>query len=950
MKIISTCLVLLVSGFAFSQFNRTFLHSATSGSAATFSSYSYTDAQNKVNLFNLAKVENGLALISRQRISALGDLEAFAQQFYSVNVPGANQTNLLLSAVEQGNEVYLVFGTGTSASFRLNWLKIDKNTGALIGTLTSGADYRLAYFESKLVGNELVTYMVKNTGGLVRVALNIGTFSAPTEEVVNASITSNATFANTTVSGFKNGNLFVINGVEKVVIGAGITSSVIITRTAPNTYSSINTGITTQRSVSSFLVDATTIGITNGINVEHYNAAGTMISSGYLSWPANSIASQVEYANNRYHVYYKYANTSKGIFFLTDQNFQAIDSVLTNKTIYHIHKNANGLLIDGSDVEKGLTIDLDGNPEAGRLAYCEFYKTVPRLEHEEYATSIQSGNRMEASIGLGTKVITSPNSLAGVTYDKRSACYNLTEKFVGYNGGTGVVENAASNFNEQYSELPGPNTTSNLYDEVLESKYNRPYHVSQQMIEDHIDSLQSGSVNYVPVWAIRNWPAHGNTTLGQAADLAPFVDVNSNGIYEPLSGDYPSIYGNDCVFSITHYRANGSTNKAMEIHSYVYTQACDTSETFDNVLMRKVQVYSRGAVLDSLYFGGMFDGDLGNFSDDYIGTHVELGMIYNYNGDLFDEPNAGRLGFNDTLPAQGVMVLKGFKQANDGLDNGIGIMSGESVNGYGYNDGITDNEHTGLYASTVFSVINAPAGQSDPTTPIQLGNYLNGLWQFGDQVYFGGTGFPGAPCVGAIESNYMYPGDSDPLHFGTGGVNPGFNWSELEPCGTGSTLNQSGDRRAIYSFGKTALANGEMFELDYAYLINRRQAPTTTALGPVNDLVSKATAVRGSFLSNDGPCGINFDPIEENLSVEEGLISEDLFSVYPNPTTGSVRIKGISENGGTIRVFDINGKLLQTVLDYKTMQELDLSELQGNLFILQITDGSKSSQKRVVKY
>ncbi len=949
MKIISTCLVLLLSGFAFSQFNRTFLHSNISGIAATFTNYSYIDAQNKVNLVSLTGVGSGQAHFTRQLISALGDLETFDEQSYPVDVPGANQTNLLLSVVEQGNELYYVFGTGTSASFRLNWLKINKNTGALISTLTSGADYRLAYFESKLVGNELVTYMVKNTGGLVRVALNIGTFTAPTEEVASASITATATFANTMSSGFKNGNLFVINGVEKVVIGAGVTNAMIITRTAPNTYSTVNTGITTQRSVSSFLVNPINIAITNGINLEIYDQTGVMLLSNTFSGPANSIASQVEYVNNRFHVYYKYTNSNQGIFFLNDQNFQVLDSVFTEKTIYHIHKNTTGFLIDGCDVTKGLTIDLDGNPEVGRPAYCEFYKTMPRLAHDEYATSIQAGNTMKASIGLGTKVITSPNGLAGVSYDKRSACYNLTEKFVGFNGAVEMVENAASNFNEQYSELPGPHTTSSLYDEVLESKYNRPYHVSKQMIEDHIDSLQFGSANYIPVWAIRNWPAHGNTALGQAADLAPFVDVNSNGTYEPLMGDYPSIYGDDCVFSITHYRANGNTNKAMEIHSYVYTQACDTSDAFDNVLMRKVQVYSRGAELDELYFGGMFDGDLGNYNDDYIGTHVELGMIYNYNGDLMDEPNAGRPGFNDTLPAQGVMVLKGFKQANDGLDNEIGIMPGESVNGYGYDDGITDNEYTGLYGSAIFTGSNAPAGQTDPNNSTQLVNYLNGYWQFGDQIFFGGTGFPGGPCVTSIPSNYMYPGDSDPLDFATVGIDPGFEWSELEPCGPGSTANPAGDRRGIYSFGKTALGNGDMVELDYAYLIKRQSAPTTAVLDPVNELFAKAADVRSSFLSNDGPCGINFDPIEENLSVEENVVA-DLFSVYPNPTTGSIRINGISENGGTIHVFDMNGKLLQTVSDYKTMQELDLSNLQGNLFILQITDGSKSSQKRVVKY
>ena len=937
MKIISTCLVLFLSGFAFSQFNRTFLHSHLSNNYASFSNYSYYDAQNKVHLVSLAGVGPNSAMIITQRISSSGELEAFDSQNYAVNLPGNTQPGFLLTAIEQGNERYYVLGALYNGLMKLIWLKVNKTTGALISTLTSTNDYKTAYFEPKMVGNELVAYLVKNTGGLVRIALNTGTFASPTEEVADASITTSVLFSHTMNSGFKSGNLFVVNGLEKVVCGAGVSSAVLITRTAPNAYSTVNTGVATTRSVSSFLIDATTIGITNGITVEHYNAAGTMTNSGSLSWLPNSIASQVEYADNRYHVYFKYTNSNKGLFYLADQNFQVLDSINTDKTVYHIRKTANGLLIDGSDTEKGLSLDLNGNPSQGRPAYCEAYKTFPVLDADEYATKMNTTN-LSASIGLGTKVITTPYGTAGAKYNGISACYNLSESFVGFSG-SDTIANAESTFNDQFDELPGPYTTSNFYDEEMESEYNRPYHVSLQMIEDHLDSVAFGSSNYVPVWQISHWPAHGHTPWGQAAHLAPFVDINANGLYEPLEGEYPRIYGNDCVFSITHYRTNGNIAKAIEIHSYVYTQACDTSEAFENVLMRKVQVYSRGAELDSLFFGGRFDGDLGNYNDDYFGTNVDLGMMYNYNADMHDENNGGHPGYMDTIPAHGLMVLKGFKQVNDGLDNPVGILPGQSVNGYGYNDGITDNEYQGLYAGVMYTG-NAPSGQSDPVNSVQLYHVLNGYYQLGDPIYYGAT---------TIQTKYMYPGNEDTYHFGTGGIDPGFGWSEYEPAGVGSASNSPGDRRGSYSFGKTALSNGESFELDYAYLI-KRPVNAVSILDPVNDLFAKASTVRSAFLSNDGPCGINFDPIPVNLGVEESVIEGDQFTVYPNPTTGSICINGISEAGGTIRIFDMNGKLLQTVADYKTMEVLDLSGFDGNLFILQITDGSKSAQKRVVKY
>lgn len=952
MKIISTCLVLLLSGFAFSQFNRTFLHATNSGSGSVaFSNYSYYDAQNKVNLASVLGSSSGQVRIATQRISALGDVETFDEQSYNVTLPSSPQQHMMLTAIEQGSERYFVLGIGTTSNMKLIWLKTNKSTGALISTLTSTADYKTAYFEPKLVGNELVTYAVKSTGGLVRVALNIGTFTAPTEEVVSASVTSSVSFSNN-VSGFKSGEFFQVNGMEKMVLGTGIASATIFTRTAANTYSSVTTGIATTSSVSSFLINPTTIGITNGTSVEHYNAAGTMINNGSFQAPVGSAASKVQYFNNEYHLFYRNNTLAKVNYYRVNSAFQRLDSlsITSQILIYHAFNTSNGMLLVGSDVQKGLSLDLDNNAASGKSAYCETYSLKPVLGYDEYATLIKSGQHLSAQIGLGTKVITpTSNGLAGSSYDGHSACYNLNERFVGFAGANDTVSNHQSGYNDQFDELPGPYTTNSMYDEILEAKYNRPYRVSLQMIQDHIDSVQSGSSTYIPVWAIRNWPAHGNTALGQTADLAPFVDNNSNGVYEPLSGEYPSIYGSDCVFSITHYRDNGNTNKALEFHSYVYVQACDTNEIFDNVLMRKVKVFSRGAELDSLFFGGHFDGDLGNYSDDYSGTNVDLGMVYNYNSDQFDESNAGRVGYQDTLPAQGIMVLKGFKQANDGLDNGIGIQPGESVNGYGFNDGVTDNEYTGLYAATVYTG-SGPIGQSDPTSAIQWYNVLDGRWQLGDQIYYGGSGFSGGSCVTAIPTRYMFPGSSDNLNYGTQGIDPGFEWSEFEPCGLGSTSNPGGDRRSAYSFGKTALSNGDFFELDYAYLIKRQNAPAATLFEPVTDLFVKAEAVRNAFLSNEGPCGINFDPVPEDLGVEESTIDGDLFTVYPNPTAGLVRISGISEAGGTIHVFDVNGKLLQTITNYQAMQTIDLGGLDGNIFILRISSESKTAQKRIVKY
>lgn len=948
MKIISTCLVLLIGGSAFSQFNRTYLHATPS--RTTFSGYTYFDDQNQQNLVSLGAGSASQIELTTQKLDNLGEVTDVVRQNYTLTLPSGIQNEYLLGVAENQTERFYVLEAGSNSVLNIIWLKVNKSTGALISSQVTSDTYRMGYFEAKLIGNELVSYHVKSTGGLVRLAVNTTSFGTPSEEMVDASITMSVTYGNT-INGWKNGNLLLMNGVEKVICYGGVTNATIFTRNAANNYTSVITGVAANRSVSSFLINPTTIAVTNGMNVEHYNAAGVLGTSGTFSVSSIKPINQVAFFDNSYHIFSKAMGSSApSTFYKANASFVVTDSLTGMVPAIYQLFSANGAnYIVGNGLNKGISEDLSGTVSTGVTVFCEKYIQKPILDFSEYNLKMKSGSNTMANIGLGTKVIAPTlDSYAGLTYEKRSAVYNLSERFVGFVN-TDILANDRSSYLDQFDELPGPYTTNASYNEVLEAKYNRPYHVSRQMIEDHIDSVQIGSATYTPVFGIRNWPAHGNTAIGQAADLAEFVDVNSNNMYEPMMGDYPKIYGNDCVFSMTHYRDNGDAAKAFEIHSYVYTQLCDTSEAFDNVLMRKVKLISRGVEMDSLYFGGHFDGDMGNYNDDYIGTNVDLGLVYNYNADLTDEPNSGRPGFNDTLPAQGIMVLKGFKQPNDGIDNGIGVMPGESVNGYGYDDGITDNEHTGLYASMVYTG-SAPVGQSDPSSAIGWYYMLNGFFQFGDTMFYGGGGFTGGAGVTSIPAKYMYSGDQDTYHFGTGGVDPGFGWYESDPTGTGSMSNPAGDRRAAYSFGKTSLSDGGIVELDYAYLIKRQDVPGSTLFDPVTDLFAKAASVRSAFLSNDGPCGINFDPIPEDLGMEESMLEEDLYAVYPNPTTGSVRINGISEAGATVQVFDLNGKILETVSGYKNMQVLDLGGLDGSLFIVQITEGSKHSQKRVVKY
>jgi hypothetical protein len=107
--------------------------------------------------------------------------------------------------------------------------------------------------------------------------------------------------------------------------------------------------------------------------------------------------------------------------------------------------------------------------------------------------------------------------------------------------------------------------------------------------------------------------------------------------------------------------------------------------------------------------------------------------------------------------------------------------------GIGYGDGIVDNERFGmrkfLYHNSGIS-LNGP-----PQQAVHYYNYLRGFWKNGQRMAYGGNALTASSGANlSIEADYMFPGDTDPYHFGTGGV-------ITEPWTEVSSGNPPADRR-----------------------------------------------------------------------------------------------------------------------------------------------------------
>ncbi|TNE54909.1 MAG: T9SS type A sorting domain-containing protein [Bacteroidetes bacterium] len=330
--------------------------------------------------------------------------------------------------------------------------------------------------------------------------------------------------------------------------------------------------------------------------------------------------------------------------------------------------------------------------------------------------------------------------------------------------------------------------------------------------------------NYEIPLFIKEWPAHGDVSLGQDYYLAPFFDRNEDGDYRWEDGDYPwydfkkdktcrvdrevSLYGDENFWWIMNDKGNihtetGADPIGMEIRAQAF--AFSTNDEINNMTFYNYELINRSTqTLYQTYFGVFMDGALGDPFDDYVGCDVNRGLGYIYNGDGYDGDNQGFKGYGDNPPALGVDFFEGPYQDNDGIDNAIGIGPNEALNGIGFGDGVVDNERFGMrrFLYYVNTGSSANVNQTDPQKATDYYNYLRGRWKDGTPFFYGGSGYFADPNADQnIPCEFLFPGDTDPLGWGTGGV-PQPVWTE-ETAG-----NEPYDRRFLQSAGPFVLKPG----------------------------------------------------------------------------------------------------------------------------------------------
>ena len=208
------------------------------------------------------------------------------------------------------------------------------------------------------------------------------------------------------------------------------------------------------------------------------------------------------------------------------------------------------------------------------------------------------------------------------------------------------------------------------------------------------------------------------------------------------------------------------------------------------------------------------------------------------NADAVDD--GCQYAINGFTPAIGVDFFEGPYQDNDTIDNPLTTDVNQAFAdrgipykglGIGYGDSIIDNERFGMKRFVYFDRTLQANIYGDPQIGVDFYNYMLGKWRDNTPFVYGGTGNGAdANADPNILTNYCFPGDSDPLNWGTvsagGGSSVPFDyWSEQYPTGVGSSPNPQGDRRFVQAAGPFILEPGALNNITTGVVYARAQSP-----------------------------------------------------------------------------------------------------------------------------
>jgi hypothetical protein len=496
----------------------------------------------------------------------------------------------------------------------------------------------------------------------------------------------------------------------------------------------------------------------------------------------------------------------------------------------------------------------------------------------------------------------------------------------------GVTHSNLRDFGATHLSNSGPVSDISHTGSLPVSEWDRVWKVSKHQIDYHLANWNTQG--YQPPQELLDWPAHGIIIKGEEQFLAPYEDVNHDTLYNPYDGDYPIIKGDQAIYFI--YNDGGSTISISpmlsEVHGMAYAFSCQDSALLNTIFV-DYKIYNRSQnTYDSTFVGMWSDMDIGHASDDYLQCDVMRNLYFMFNGDDFDDATGFSNGYENHPAAQGVVLLKGAKMDDDGTDNNFGIGLNETVNGSGFGDAITDNEHWGLERFMYYT--NSTSANGDPRTEEDFNHLLKGRWKDGTSLFHGGSGHMNGGAS-TTPAKYMFPGTSDTYNYGTGGV-PVSVWNEV------TAGNAPGDRRGMGSTGPVTFAPGDEIELTFAFVFGRDYVNTGAQAG-VTNMLERVDSIQSYYDQGMlSACGFP-------LTVNETKTLVNDITIYPNPTHNWFTIRQLKAQKVAIEVLDSSGRLIISKSSNSQEITIDLTPFSNGIYLIKINSEEEVSYQKVIK-
>lgn len=312
---------------------------------------------------------------------------------------------------------------------------------------------------------------------------------------------------------------------------------------------------------------------------------------------------------------------------------------------------------------------------------------------------ILDGNGVAATISNNGFFFSKPTtSTAGYEFPKGSANHLVfrSSMWFGATDEEGNLKMAAMHEEEypggETGFFKGALTADGTATAGASPQHGEVYKVSQAEIDYHI--AHAGEAGYTIPHGILNWPAHGDVTLGFDYYLAPFVDLDGNGDYNPETGDFPAIRGDYAAYFILNDKGGVHAYNPLGIEMHYMFYQFNADNYIDSTTFLHLRVINRSTTdYPSFITSHYMDYDIGRANNDLFGTNEENDVIYGYNGLAADDGAGAGSGYSFNPPALGVVSLNrklnagsfffldGYGSAPTAAEQRWNRMNGNMVNG-----------------------------------------------------------------------------------------------------------------------------------------------------------------------------------------------------------------------------------------------------------------------------